>query len=685
MQILFNYYAILNNIFNIKVFASLFAIAIAIMPLLSPGLSATSLAVEPETYKSAIAVGGSGIMLILWLLANNINKGLSIAKTSFYFPVILFILFNIISFFWIIDIEAGLLATTQYFSMAVGFFIALDLAYKQDNFARKILILLAISGFLVAILGLLQYYFPDNQSIQYFSRQAVRPSSSFGNKNMSSQFLIMVLPVSIVMLWRERNLQYVLLFTITTTVMLWFLTHTYTRAGWVSFFVEILFLLIFIVANTIKNKKHIQEDKQNISKEFRRNKLIIIAIGAIIYFTGINYTDKGFQLNNKITDRAVSIVDGNDNGRFPAWANTITMIKDNPVFGVGSGNWNANYPLYYDSVMPDVIFNEKVRLRRLHNSYLEMVANVGIVGMLFLLWLVFLTIKASAKILLNYNNPNRYIVLALSLGLIGFSVSALFSFPLRVYLPGLLVMVYIGTIAGVYVKYYHNHNIKSKDKNKVNSLYWTSSLLSHRLLAIPLIIIAFLLVFASDKWINSGHNGQKAIEYTSAGKRDQALKYAFKSVQLNPYKSSSLSLLGDLIKTRNLDYAIKYSNESLKYNPYNSLVLLALSHYYYSYAVTSYKNADNKKGNQLLNKHFETLDRLIKVDPKNVKGHALLTRYFVQSGQIDKAKESYKQTLKWQKYFKNRANFGPYDSIVNAVGNIIKKHLKSDIKIKNSK
>ncbi len=674
----------MNNIFNIKIFASLFAIAIAIIPLLSPGLSATSLAVEPETYKSAIAVGGAGIMLILWVLANNINKNLSITKTYFYIPVTLFILFNIISFAWIIDIEAGLLATTQYFAMAVGFFISLDLAYKQNNFARKILILMAISGLLAATLGLLQYYFPDNQSIQYFSRQAVRPSSSFGNKNMSSQFLVMVLPISIVMLWRARNLQYVLLFTITTTIMLWFLTHTYTRAGWVSFFVEILFLSIFIVVDRIKNKDNIIAKSANISKEFKRNKLIIILIGIMIYFAGINYTDKGFQLNNKIVDRAATIIDGNESssGRFPAWANTLVMIKDNKFFGVGSGNWNANYPLYYDKIMPDVIFNERVRLRRLHNTYLEMFANVGIVGMSLLLWLAFLTIRASSKILLNYNNPNRYIVLGASLGLIGFSVSAVFSFPLRVFLPGLLVMVYIGLIAGIYIK---DCNNKVKDKNKIKNLYWVLSVSFHRLLLIPLLFLAVLLVFANDKWINSGHNGQKAIEYMTAGKREQALKYVFKSVELNPYKPSSLSLLGDLIKNRNLDYAIKYSNESLKYNPYNSLVLLALSNYYYNYAISAYKSGNNKKGQELLNKHFKTLEKLLTVDAKNVRGYALLTRYFVQSKQIDKARESYKQTLKWQKYFKNRANFGPYDSMVNAIGNMMKPHLKTVTDVKNNK
>lgn len=73
------------------------------------------------------------------------------------------------------------------------------------------------------------------------------------------------------------------------------------------------------------------------------------------------------------------------NTRIPAWLNTLEMIKDHFLMGVGVGNWEQAYPLYYDEVAKDLIFNEKTRLQRLHNSYLEMFANVGLIGYGFLL------------------------------------------------------------------------------------------------------------------------------------------------------------------------------------------------------------------------------------------------------------------------------------------------------------
>lgn len=660
---------------SIQHLSFLFVIAIAILPLLSPGLQQGSFAVEPETYKTAIAVGGSGVFLLMWLLSQPLNSAIRIVKTSFYLPILAFLIWNIVSFYWLVDVEAGLLATTQYISMSIGFFLALDICYKDESNVKKILKFLVVSGLLVAVLGLLQYYFKDSASIQNFSRQAVNPGSSFGNKNMSSQFLVLVLPISIILLWRAHYLKNVIFFTITSVVMLWFLTHTHTRGGWVAATLQIIFLLSFIVLDYRKNKSTNKPQIQTVSGPkvaSVRNKRIIIAIGALVYFLGANYTDRGFSSDDRFANKVSSIVSGDDNGRLPAWTNTLNLIKDNLLFGVGSGNWEASYPLYYDSSVDDVIYNERVRLRRLHNSYLEMASNVGLVGFGFLLWLVFLTVRAVSRILLNPESPHRYMVLGMALGLIGFTISAMVSFPLRVYLPGLIVLLYIGIIAAIYAKTTKTQVSKKYTKD-INFLHSSDGL--PKLLLLPVVIFAFLSVFISYNWLWAGHYHQKSIEYLHAGHNKRAMDLSVSSVQHSPYRAKALGLLGNNLKNTNIKLAISYLEKSVKYNPNNSLTVLALADSYYQLATQYIKKGNTDLAQYNYNKHFDILKHLTTFDPRNVRGHALLVRYYLQIKQIDKAKASYQQALKWQKYFIGRQYFGPYNGLMNAVETIIRPHL----------
>lgn len=730
---------------SISYFHWLLILVIAILPLLSPGLEDGAFAVEPEVYKTAIAVGFSGFFLLFWLLSHPLNKPLTIAKTNFYLPILGFLVWNFISFFWLVDIEAGILTVLQYLAMSIGFFLILDAIHENNNNLKRLLKFLVISGFLVAALGLLQYYFRDSVAIQNFSRQAVVPAASFGNKNMSSQFLVMVIPISVIMLWRTYHTKNIILYTLTSVVMLWFLTHTYTRGGWIAIILETLFLLAFVLFDKIKNKQktavqkptqtgydaqvastgfkrlivtigvvtgydaqvaptqkpiQISDDTQVASTGFKRLiitigmvtsydaqvastgfKRLIIAIGVVVYLLGINYTHEGWKLNDKIGTKVASVVAGDGNGRLPAWANTVNLIKDNWLLGVGAGNWEANYPLYYDSSVKDVIYNEQIRLRRLHNSYLEMASNVGLIGFIFLFWLLFLIGQAIIRILLPPDNPNRYLVLALGLGLVGFSISAMVSFPLRVFLPGFLVLVYIGAIAGAYLNsttksISMNNDAEESSPNNSITQALTSSQNLPKLLLAPFIVLAVLLAYISYSWLVAGHYHQRGIEYLHAGYYKKSLEHSVQSVSHNRFRSKALGLLGEGLKNINLSLSIEYLERSVKYNPNNSLIVTALANRYYKLGAQKLQQGKILEAKAAFDKHVRTLQHLIKIDKRNVKGHALLVSFYLQSKQIDKAKYHYGQMLEWQKYFIGRQHFGPYDGLVNAIKAMIKPYDK---------
>jgi len=57
---------------------------------------------------------------------------------------------------------------------------------------------------------------------------------------------------------------------------------------------------------------------------------------------------------------------------------TIEMVKDNPVIGVGAGNWMINYPVYYAQYQGLEFKN----WRRPHNDYIWILAEKGFLGLI---------------------------------------------------------------------------------------------------------------------------------------------------------------------------------------------------------------------------------------------------------------------------------------------------------------
>jgi O-antigen ligase len=84
-----------------------------------------------------------------------------------------------------------------------------------------------------------------------------------------------------------------------------------------------------------------------------------------------------------ITERYVDVVKNDLNpeyegGRIFIWNNSLKIIEENPVFGVGQGNF---YDVYRTYLRPDV--PDCRRLTHAHNDMLNVAAISGVPGMVF--------------------------------------------------------------------------------------------------------------------------------------------------------------------------------------------------------------------------------------------------------------------------------------------------------------
>jgi O-antigen ligase len=612
------------------------------MPLLTPIRPDIGwINAAPELFKTAWGVFTVLIALTGWIYIQYKKKQVVVVKTPLYLPIWGFVVWSYITLFWVEDGYLAAIMLAQFTSSALIFTLIIN-SFKGDNLLKKIPKGLVISMSIVTIIGLVQYYFPDNYLIQNVFAQAAKPSATFGNKNMASHFVVMVLPLSMVFFLSARNSFSIARYSVAIILGFWYLMNAAARQAWVAMVVELTILLVFIMLDRFKNKDQsfVKSDNQ-IKKKF----IAVVGIVLSLIFVANFNTEGSFSRGSDKLEFVKKIDVEGVSSRFPAWVNTIEMIKEHPIIGVGAGQWPESYPLYYDRVMKDTFFDEKVHLGRLHNDYLEILANFGLVGYIFLLWLVYLVVIRVWRVLINTSHKNRLLVLGVSLGLVGFSVVSLVSFPVRVYLPAFLVLVYFAIIALFEPINQFNNCSYSFDRKK----------------SIPTIIIAtfFMLFFSitTYRWVLAEYHYNNITAFKGINEDKLVVKAGLKSLKYNNFKPETyLRVAESLIKLGHAETAILYLKKGIDISPFNSKALLILVKIYRSGASIE----DLKKERKLL-------EFILSFDPKNVEALSYLVRSLAEDGRSKDATIVYQRMKNNFEYFNGRRNFGPYHKYVGFV------------------
>jgi len=346
-----------------------------------------------------------------------------------------------------------------------------------------------------------------------------------------------------------------------------------------------------------------------------------------------NLTNQGWTKNDseKLNKLATINIEGGSS-RIPLWVNTFEMVKDYPLTGVGVNQWSEHYPLYYDKVVKDVAFNEKTRLKRVHNEYIETLANVGIIGYSFLLWALFYIIRYIMITLKSVDNESRSIVLAVALGMVGFAVVAFFSFPIQSYLPVFILMFFVAILERV-------NNLSTDSVLKVKDKYYLSPL-----------IVAGLLMYSGNfiyKLLAAGHFYGKSVDSYNLEDYNSGLNYSSKARLLNPgdWRNNQMNAVF-LMRKNKFEEGVIFLKKANIISPNNIFSLFNLQESY------------SRMG--AIKKQTTVLEKILEIDPLNVKASSILVRALYIQKKYKEATVEYKRTKKNFEYFKERPGFGPY-------------------------
>ncbi len=383
-----------------------------------------------KSFVLQVLIAAATVFYIVTNLGSQIRYSFHPLSLVLYFTIMV----GVVSIFWAENKGFAVTQTIKWISGLLLAFLVFQVNEKHNQ--RLILQLFMLGAMLLALIGIIQYLFEVD-----LVKQAAKPASTFANKNMAAQIAVLTWPIGSYLFFSDekvkgKNSNWLAVNAIGVALLLTFIFYTQTQAAWLSVLAQlILIALIFVVLKIKKSKL----------KTFTTNhkKHSLVAIIVLLILTNLSndgikpFWEKIQQGADKIVTRAENTEGNQATIRFQLWQGTIEMAKSNPAQGVGIGN-------YYHQASK--FSNARTHtIRSSHNDYLQSIAELGVVSIALMAatWIL-LGFVFFSSLLKSGANKLRELFLIVAIG--GMAITSIFSFPLQLQTPILLISSYLAIL-----------------------------------------------------------------------------------------------------------------------------------------------------------------------------------------------------------------------------------------------
>ncbi len=608
------------------------------------------------------------LLMIIYLARSFLSSSFIVYKTPYNLIFAGFILLNIISvikvynyFLW----ADAIFLNMFYFFL---FFIALDFCVQNKDNYKKIIILILFSNLIAALYGIIQSAGFD--PIRWQTDFSKRAASTLGNPNFLAGQLILVIPLAVALFFSEKLPKYIsvtLILTLCSGLIL-----SQTRGAYIGFIIE---LVVFFVL-TSKYEAEL----------FKKYKNSIIAVFFIVFISGFIYIIINPEIRTKMKD-ALILKDSSANIRVALWKNTMYLIKENPLFGTGAGNFEIKYAYYqYKSLKyKDFFENDFYKSAHAHNDLLQIIGEYGIPASGLIILMFYLLFLNGIKTLQQDNKSRFFIIAALS-GISGMLIHGLFNFPLIIVPTAATFYVLFGCLAAA-GNNYEPFNIKQNLILKILCVLFVFIFLFINSLILRVFISNCYLRKAGEAthfkmarvavdhssnaveiapWIYENYyvNGS---DYLQVGDVEKAYKIYEKVYELNPGHWETNVFLFEFYASNNMsEEALKVAENMYKLSPYSLKAITSLGYSYYINGKFDRAILIYEKGFYNLPEKYDILyhlsatygaigdtekaiyfaKRAIDVSKDNAGAYYNLAVAYIKSGEPRKAREVLDQMLK---------------------------------------
>lgn len=496
-------------------------------------------------------------MLIMFCVRGIILKQLQVKWTWFYLPIGGIILWSFISLFWATNPAEGLVIWLNWQAGGILFFVIYNVL-KTSQDIRYFFYCLLIPVIFIVVVGLNQAL--ETEWFQFYP-QIIAPAATFGNKNMMVDALVILMPTALLITLQAQFTQFY--FKIIggilygSCVVLIVLSNT--RAGLLAIIIQ---GLVYIILITVLNKR------KSFSAGFYKQWLLIHFICAIVSVlllyslvtiknTKIEKSGVGFRIDTlQVLSRLQSIFQTKEQDkwalktgntditlksisdsrtiRLVTWQNTFVMFLDKPFKGVGLFNWQIHYGEYRNAYLNDPVYRPGMKLAEVHNDYLQLLVDLGLIGALFALLLLMMNLRVLYIVIRRGTEDDKIMGVILGMCLLGLHLVAIFSFPFERSVPVMLFFMNCAFLAFLNEKYTVNNSFKALYLNRIKTIT----------LSILLIALWVGMLYAQNRRFAAEIEFKASIDQHEAGNYEVAVRHSQKALQLNPYRFTTYFLLG---------------------------------------------------------------------------------------------------------------------------------------------
>lgn len=302
-----------------------------------------------------------------------------------------------------------------FFNYVIGFgllFIVFNTFERLEEVIRAVMVIIASNVVFFAV-GFYQHFF--NPTFGSFTQwaEADRINATFTDPNALGNYIILAFPLYIILLiyfkkWYQRLLSILLLGALLLATL-----FSGSRNAMAGIMVAII---AFIIIGIVRLSKFLIL-KSRESRKIRNTSItlavltltiivVFISLFAAVMISKVELKDKyrppetGFALFDRSVDtiwmgynvyRQAGFIEGFksvSSERHFIWAQALNIFRDYKISGVGLGGFMIELPNYYQ------VNNSAVRIvDYTGNYYLQMLSELGIVGLIMVLFIFFLIIK----------------------------------------------------------------------------------------------------------------------------------------------------------------------------------------------------------------------------------------------------------------------------------------------------
>ena len=358
-------------------------IILALMMFLTPALGVPNEMMLQDTLKSIIVafMSLSAALLLFWRQRNRRDA------LRWHFVVwlpLLLCVYAVGSMVWAHTFLAGVEAI-RWFLFAVIVWLVLNCVTRE----RLPMLVWAIhlGALAVAMLGAGQYW----QDVRLIP-QGPNPAATFVNRNFAAEFMCMTLAFSAWLIFRERRTPVLAFLAVTTGFHLVYLMMCGTRSAIIASYAS----LIFIAILAWRFRSLLAFPRWTSSQRILVPGLLLaslLGLGSLpsassaVEFKGQTPIERVYKRTGDM--REVQKGEGSFGVRLVMWKASWTMIKARPFSGVGAGTWEADIPLY------QAAGSQLETDYYVHNEFIQVIAEYGIAGWLFLLGLIAYSLRSA--------------------------------------------------------------------------------------------------------------------------------------------------------------------------------------------------------------------------------------------------------------------------------------------------